>query len=184
MFGFIAKRQMAAFERKFQYDMSYGRYILAASPKAFFKFTRLLGLTGHHEDVPPDALYAAKIVGTLAGDCGPCAQLVVTMGEREGVPAATLRAILAGGTAAMPASAALGFDFARAVVARDIAASDRLRTEIESRWGRRAVVSLAFSIAGGQFFPNVKYALGFGHACTRVAVAGADAPLASRELHV
>ncbi|MGC1201258.1 MAG: hypothetical protein WA879_06880, partial [Candidatus Acidiferrales bacterium] len=70
------------------------------------------------------------------------------------------------------------------VVARDIAASDRLRTEIESRWGRRAVVSLAFSIAGGQFFPNVKYALGFGHACTRVAVAGADAPLASRELHV
>jgi hypothetical protein len=41
------------------------------------------------------------------------------------------------------------------------------------RWGRRAVVSLAFAITAARVYPTVKYALGHGKACTRVVVGGA-----------
>jgi hypothetical protein len=75
----------------------------------------------------------------------------------------------------MPPDAALGFRFAKSVLERDIAAGDRLRDEVVSRWGRKGLVSLALTIAASRVFPAVKYALGHGHACVRVRVGGVDA---------
>jgi len=106
------------------------------------------------------------------------------MAERDGVNAANLRAILAADERAMTPAAALGFRFAQAVVGRRLAEADTLRGEVLQRWGRRALVSLALTIASSTVFPNVKYALGHGHACTQIRVAGGNAPLAHRELHV
>ena len=40
------------------------------------------------------------------------------------------------------------------------------------RWGRRALVSVAFAITAARIYPTVKYALGHGKACTRVVVGG------------
>ena len=40
------------------------------------------------------------------------------------------------------------------------------------RWGRRALVSLAFAITAARIYPTVKYALGHGKACMRVVVGG------------
>jgi hypothetical protein len=57
---------------------------------------------------------------------------------------------------------------------RDIEDSDRLRAEIVSKWGRKAVVSLAISIAASRVYPAVKYGLGHGHSCTRIQVSGND----------
>jgi hypothetical protein len=37
----------------------------------------------------------AKIVAAVTEDCGPCTQLAVTMAERDGLSAETLRAIVA-----------------------------------------------------------------------------------------
>ncbi len=108
-------------------------------------------------------------------------QLVVTMAERAGVNAATLRAILAGNEATMSADAALGYRFARTVLSREVVLGDRLREEIVSRWGQKAVISLAFAVASARVFPTVKYALGHGKACVRVRVAGADALLQRKE---
>jgi hypothetical protein len=174
MLGWLVRRQMAKFEREFDYDLTYARDIYDASPRAFFRFSRISGLAAHREDVSREAWFAAKIAAALAEDCGPCTQLVVTMAEREGVSPEALRAILAGDKAAMPPDAALGFRFARSVLERDIVECDRLRNEVVSRWGRRGLVSLALTIAGARVFPSVKYALGHGHACARVRVAGAD----------
>jgi hypothetical protein len=183
MIRWFLNRQMKAFERKFNYDMSYARDILGAGLGAFWSFSRILGVSNYRRDVPVDAWYAAKIAATLSEDCGPCTQLVVTMAESEGVSAANLRAILADDEKAMTPDAALGFHFGQAVVCRRLAEADTLRAEILQRWGNRALVSLALTIASSIVFPNVKYALGHGRACTRVSVAGADAPLAPRELH-
>ena len=36
------------------------------------------------------------------------------------------------------------------------------------------MVTLAFAIASTRVFPTLKYALGHGHVCTRVRVAGRD----------
>jgi hypothetical protein len=175
MLGWLVKRQMGKFERDFDYDLAYARDIYDASPRAFFRFSRISALAGHREDVPPEAWFAAKIAATLAEDCGPCTQLVVTMAEREGVSSNALRAILAKDETAMPPDAALGFRFAKSVLERDIAAGDRLRDEVVSRWGRKGLVSLALTIAASRVFPAVKYALGHGHACVRVRVGGVDA---------
>ena len=43
---------------------------------------------------------------------------------------------------------------------------------IVKRWGRRALVSLAFAITAARIYPTVKYALGHGKACMRVVVGG------------
>jgi hypothetical protein len=177
MLRWFLNRQLNAFEREFDYDVTYTRDILGASLGAFWRFSRILGVASYRKDVPRDAWYAAKIAAALSEDCGPCTQLVVTMAERDGVSAANLRAILAADEQAMTPDATLGFRFAQSVVCRQLAEADTLRAEILRRWGRRALVSLALAISASSVFPKVKYALGHGHACTQVQVAGANAPL-------
>jgi hypothetical protein len=72
---------------------------------------------------------------------------------------------------AMPPDVALVWNFTRATLAHDAAADD-YREAIVNRWGRLALVSLAFAIAAARIYPTVKYALGHGKACTRIVVAG------------
>ena len=74
MLGWIVKRRMAAFEKEFEYDMGYARYIYGASPRGFWRFMRIMGLSEHREGVPREPWYTAKLVATLREDCGPCTQ--------------------------------------------------------------------------------------------------------------
>jgi len=174
MLGWLVKGRLASFQKEFNYDPQYVLDIYEASPRAFFRFSWMSGLAAHREEVSKEAWYVAKLVATLAEDCGPCTQLVVTMAEREGVSAASLRSVLDGNEAAMPPDAALGFKFAKAVLQRDIVAADRLRTEVVSRWGKKGLVSMALTIAASRVFPAVKYGLGHGHSCTQVNLAGSE----------
>jgi hypothetical protein len=80
----------------------------------------------------------------MAEDCGPCSQLAVTMAERQGVAPAVIKAIVAGDEHAMTPDAALAYRFAQAVLRHDPGA-DALREQIVARWGRRALVSLAWA---------------------------------------
>jgi hypothetical protein len=171
----LIKNRLDAFERDFAYDISYGRELLDADLSAFLKFARVQAISNYRRDLPVEAHFAAKIVGTLAEDCGPCTQLMVTMAERAGVPADTMRAVLRGDDAALTPDALLAVRFSRAVLQRDPEA-EVIRAEVRQRWGRRAVISLAFALVAARVFPTLKYALGFGNACSRVVVAGA--PLA------
>jgi hypothetical protein len=172
MLKWLMRRQIDAFERSYGYDASYVREILAADTGAFLKLARVNGLGRYRKDIPRDVLYAAKLAGTLAEDCGPCTQLVVAMAEREGVAADVLRAILAGDERALSSEVALGLRFAKAVLSHDPAA-DALRAAVVKRWGARALVSLAFAVTAARIYPTVKYALGHGQACRRVVVDGA-----------
>jgi hypothetical protein len=175
--NFLLRRRIAAFEVGFDYNMDYAREILAADRGAFMKFGGVMGFSAWRRDVPAAAYFAAKIAATAAEDCGPCTQLMVTMAERAGVPAATLRAVLAGDERAMGDEAALGWRFARAVLAHDSAA-EMSRRRIAELWGQRAVISLSFAVTAGRLFPTLKYALGHGVACVRVSVAGAPMKVA------
>jgi hypothetical protein len=176
MIKWLMARRIAAFERGYDYDMSYARDILAVSPRALALFGGIGKLARYRRDVPMEAYYAAKVTAAKAEDCGPCTQLVVTMAERAGVAPAELRAVLQADERAMSANAALGFRFARAVLARD-AEADSLRQTIVVRWGKHALISLGFAIAASRVFPTVKYALGHGEACTRITVGGSAVAL-------
>jgi hypothetical protein len=171
MFKWLIRKRIAAFEREFDYDLAYARQVLQADTRAFLTLSRMLGMSSYRRDVPADVSYAVKLTGTLAEDCGPCTQLMVTMALGQGVAAGTLAAILAGDTDRMGEPVALGVRFARAVLAHDPEA-DELRDEILHRWGPRGLVSLAFGLTASRLYPTLKYALGHGQACRRIVVAG------------
>jgi hypothetical protein len=173
----LIHKRLDAFEREYGYDVSYVREILDADLGAF---RRLVGLTSFSAyaapGVPPEAQFAAKITGTLAEDCGPCTQLMVTQAERAGVAPDTIRAVVRGDLASLGPDARLAVLFARAVMARDPEA-DVLRAQVRERWGRRGVITLGFGLVSSRAYPTLKYALGYAKTCSRVVVAGDPVPV-------
>ena len=168
MLKWLIRRRVAAFERDFGYDATYMRQILDRDLGAFLRFACAQGISTY---APLELYYAAKITSAIAADCGPCAQLVVTMALREGLPGATIVALLDGDDTALTEPARIGRAFARAVLARDPGA-DELRDTIERRWGTRAVIALGYALVASQMFPTLKYALGFGAHCGHIVLDG------------
>ena len=95
----------------------------------------------------------------------------------NGVDPKVLRAIVAGDEAAMGETAALGYRFARASLARDMQACDPLRDEIVRRFGDKALVAVSLGLVASRMYPTLKYALGYGKACSRLTVAGEATPV-------
>lgn len=168
--------QIGKMERKFDYDASYLRRVLAASPSSFLKFGFATQLVDR-KAAPAEALAAAGIAGTLTEDCGPCTQISVDIAAASGVGPEVLRAILAGDETAMGQAAALAWRFARASLARDMETADPMRDEIVRRWGDKGLVAISLSITTARMYPTLKYALGYGKACSRVTVAGQPTPV-------
>jgi hypothetical protein len=171
MIKWVLRKAIDKFERDWNYDASYIREMIDVSPRAAWLFSRVTALGQFRRDVPIEAWCTAGITAVRHEDCGPCTQLAVTMAERAGVSPEVLRAVLADDPRAMPPDAALAWRFTRATLAHDAAADD-YREVIVERWGRRALVSLAFAITAARIYPTVKYALGHGKACMRVVVGG------------
>lgn len=170
MIKWAMRRAIGKFERDWNYDASYIRDMIETSPRAAWLFSRATAVGKFRRDLPNEAWCAAGITAVRYEDCGPCTQLAVTMAERAGISPATLRAVLADDPGAMPPDVALVWKFTRATLAHDDA--DAYRGEIVKRWGRRALISLAFAITAARIYPTVKYTLGHGKACMRVVVGG------------
>lgn len=171
MLKWLIRNRIAAFERETGYDASYARELLATDSRAFWRFAKINGISEYRKDVPKDLYYATKITGTLIEDCGPCTQLIVTMALKDGVEPRVITSILEGDAAKMTDEVRLGVRFARLVVAHSPDADD-VRDEIVKRWGKRALVSVAFALTSSRFYPTLKYAMGYGKACQRIVVAG------------
>jgi hypothetical protein len=173
----LARRQLQAFAREWNYDTAYMQEILEAGGlDALIPFMKFQKMAQYRRDIPIAPHFVAGLVAIRAGDCGPCVQLTVTMAERAGVDPALLRAVLERRPQGLTDDARLVYEFTEATIAHDPAA-DPLRERIVARWGKRALISLAYAIASGAVYPAVKYALGYGHACSRVRIAGAEMPV-------
>lgn len=169
--SWLARRFVAAFERRYRYDATYLRTMLDTSPAAFSKLARLLPASRHRESAPAEAWYAAKIVASLTEDCGPCTQLAADMALEGGVDSDQVAAVLAGDRESMQPDTLLGFRFARSVIDRELDA-DEVRDAVRSRWGEAAVIDLTLAIAVGRIFPMMKTGLGYARECRRVTVDG------------
>jgi hypothetical protein len=176
MIKWLLRRQIAAFERTWNYDASYIHEMIDADPRAAMAFGKVIGMSQYRKDIPAAAHFAAGIVAVMAEDCGPCTQLTIDMAQRQGVEPEILRAIVARDLAAMPYEVALAVRFAEKTLQHAPAADD-LREEVLRLWGRRGLVSLVFAITSARLFPTVKYALGHGHACTRLTIGGETRPV-------
>jgi hypothetical protein len=173
MRSWIARRVLRAMSKRYGYDTSYLEMMLQESPAAFFKFAKLMKAAGHREAVPVDAGFAAKLVGALAEDCGPCTQLCVDMALEAGMPRDQIEAVLRRDPFAMGEATRLGFRFADAV-ARRSGADDEHRDAVRARWGQKGVIDLTLALQMGRLFPMVKAGLGYAKECRRVTVAGHD----------
>ena len=172
MLRWLLRRRIAAFGRAFDYDVTYMLEMLDTDPDAARRFGRLMQFSRYRRGIPAVPWHAAHLRAALHEDCGPCAQLAITMAERAGVPAAVLRAAFTGDFAAMSADVALACRFADAILRHD-PETDALRAQVLAQWGRRGLLSLSLSVLGARTFPAVKFALGHAHACSRVVVEGA-----------
>ena len=177
----MLNRWLDKFERTWNYDASYMRDVARTNPASLIKFALGTGAADVRA-APHAALFAAGTVGVLAEDCGPCTQIGVDMALAHGLDPAIVRAVLAGDEAGMGETAALAWRFAKASLARDMAAADPLRDEIVRRWGETALVAIGLTLVASRMYPTLKYALGHGKTCSKVVVAGDPAPVAGRAL--
>ncbi len=176
MIRWFLLRQIAPFERAWNYDAGYIREMIDADPRAVLAFGKAQGISRYRKDVPPAAYFAAAIVAVMSEDCGPCTQLVIDMAEREGVDPAVLGAVVARDYNAMPYEAALAARFTDRTL-RHAPQADDLRDEVVRQWGKRGLISLAFAMVSSRLYPTLKYALGHGQACMRLRVGGETQPV-------
>ncbi len=176
MIRWFLRRRIAAFGRTWNYDVDYVNEMIETDPAAVMAAMKAVGMGRYRKDVPAAAHYAAKLVSTMAEDCGPCTQLVITMAEREGVDPAVLRAVVARDLAAMPYAVALAARFAELTL-EHAPEADEVREEVVRLWGKRGLISLALAIAASRVFPTLKYAVGHGRTCTRLTIGGETRPV-------
>ena len=174
MIRWFFSRQLDAFQKKWNYDASYAREVLAADPMALIAFMMVSGVLGNRKGAPPAARFAVSLVAVMDEDCGPCSQLGVDMAIAAGVDPKVIRAVAERDYAAMPDDVVLAVRFAVASLAHSQAA-DEPREEIVRRWGQKGLVSLAMAMTAARMYPTAKYALGHGKACMRLTVAGETA---------
>lgn len=164
----ILHRSIAKFEHHYGYDATYMREILDTSIAAFVKLLLAQAMNAHRDALPAATLHAARIAAVRHEDCGPCAQLTVNIALEAGLDADTVCAIVARDFDALSDEAALGLRFAEAVLAHRNC--DAERDEVERRYGARALVTLAYAIAGTRTYPTMKRVLGYAHTCERLTV--------------
>lgn len=169
MLRLLAEPALAAFSKRYDYDVSHMRAMLAASPKAFLRFYDITKAATHREAAPKAAYYAAKLVGALFEDCGPCTQLVINMAQEAGVDAAQIEAVLRRDVSAMSPETALGFHFAEAIAHR-LADEDHQREAVRARWGEKGLIDLTFALQVGRLFPMLKAGLGYAKECRQAHV--------------
>jgi hypothetical protein len=159
--------------RRYGYDPSYLEFVLECAPRTYYRFFRLFALASWREGIPRNAFYAAKLVGALQEDCGPCTQLVTDMALAAGMPAAQIEAVLERNQRCMNEDTALAVRFATAVVNHSVELRDA-REEARRKWGDKGVVGLSFATQIGRIFPMLKQPLGFAQQCQRVKVGSRD----------
>lgn len=150
--------------QRWRYDASYAQTVIDAG--AGLAYVQLQGLSTWRRNLPDSAYFAAKILATRAEDCGPCTQLAVDMALAAGVPADGVAALLRG----QPDDPAMALASAYTLAVLHHQPAEDLRAQIIARWGPPGLVSIAFAIASGRLYPTLKYALGHGQSCQRVAL--------------
>jgi hypothetical protein len=166
---FLVNRMLDYFGRRYNYDVSYMRAISDASPSAFGKFGKITALSRHREAVPIEISHAARLVGVLTEDCGPCTQLAADMAREAGVMDEQIRAIVSDDWQALPAQVLLACRFARAMIGQGPVLVD-LREQVRQLWGDKGVIDLTFATQMSRIYPMVKAGLGYAATCRSVTV--------------
>ena len=168
--------QIDAFQEKYDYDMAYAREVAAVDPKLYMQFFEATQLAQFDGGLPKDAHWAVGALAVMAGDCGPCLQLSVQLGEEAGVSEEVMRAVLAGDFEALSGDTRLCAEFAQALLKRTSALPE-LRQQVIARLGKAGAIAVAYALIASSMYPTLKYAIGHGHTCSPVLLSGRRVPV-------
>ncbi len=169
MFRHLIDARIEKFSSHYNYDASYLQYLLEQDGWAFIKFNFAQAIGRHTGALPTAIHFAAVIRSAINEDCGPCVQLVADMALEAGVDGPQVAAIVESRSSDVPADLALAIDFANAIIERD-AASEQLRPSVLDQWGNKGLIEFGLALTSAKLYPDLKYTLGYGQACSRVMV--------------
>ena len=169
MFKSFIKHMILKFGNRYGYDVGYMLHMLETTPEVVNSFNALSKLARYRKKAPLNAHMAAKLLGALNEDCGPCVQLAVDMARESGVASDQIEAVLTEDQAAMAPDTALGYRFASAIIARSTN-EDAAREAVRSAYGDAAIIELTLASQVGRLFPMIKAGLGYGKSCSRIDI--------------
>jgi hypothetical protein len=169
MIRYALNKMLQAFKHRYNYDVGYQQDILQADLGAFLKFMGMQTMSAHAGELPAGPLYAARIRAIIWDDCGPCTQLVVNMALEAKLEPELVRALIDRDMPNLPADLALVVRFTELALAHNPEA-DELREQIRALWGDKGLIAIGFAISSYRVYPALKYALGYGKACSRIQV--------------
>jgi AhpD family alkylhydroperoxidase len=156
-------------EREIGVSLDYQRDMAEASPGSALRLGEIGRLARENQSVPPQVSAMAALGATLAEDCGDCVQIYVNLAVRAGIERRFIKAALEGRASELPPDLKLGFGFGRVVSENDPMLLEK-GAAIEAKFGRKALVDLALSVAMARFYPTVKRALGHSRSCSATAI--------------
>ena len=172
----IGTRALRRFSEQYAYDVGYMEEILDQAPPLFLGLGRISSVARRRRYTTVSAFYAAKIVGALWEDCGPCTQLVVDMARESGMADDEIRRVVSGEFQSLPPDARVGAELALAICR----ASDELpqaREAAEARWGLAGVAELSMTVALARFYPVLKRGMGHAQQCQQIRLGEERTPV-------
>ena len=169
MFRFIIRHMIKKFGKRYDYEVDYILHMLEVAPDVMNAFNALSKLSSYRKKAPVNALMAARLLGVLEEDCGPCVQLSSDMAREAGMAPEQVEAVLTGDQEAMSSDTALGYRYAVAILngSPDQFAA---REAVRQAHGEAAVVELTLAMQVNRLFPMIKQGLGYGKSCSRVRI--------------
>src|SRR3569623_2299247 len=149
--------------------LDYQRDMAAAAPGSALRLQDIARIVRENQSVPEPVAMMAALGAVLAEDCGDCVQIYVNLALKAGVDKAIVKAALENRLSEMPTDLKLGFCFGRVVSDNDPMLLEK-GGALEARFGRKALVDLALTIAMARFYPTVKRALGHARTCAEAKV--------------
>lgn len=169
MIRYLLNKMLLSMKERYGYDVRYQQDILYTDLKTYLKFMGFQTMATHSGNLPAGPLFAARLRAIIWDDCGPCTQLIVDMALEAKLSPETVSAIIDKDLDSLPADIALVVRFADLVLAHDPEADD-LREKILALWGKEGLIAIAYGISSSRVYPAIKYALGYGNACSRIQI--------------
>lgn len=149
-------------------EMDFAYRLRDIAPGRLIRFSFIKVVEGPRAKTPADVYHAAGLAAAMVEDCGPCVQIHVNLGLKDGVAPEILAALVQGRFESAPADALLGFQYGDAVARGEACVG--LRDQIVARWGEAALIEMAFAVATARFYPALKRGMGYAHACEKIKV--------------
>ena len=153
MLNMIIERMLRKMEKATGVSSDYARDIKKGSTLAFYRFLRFMPMARHRTAAPIEASCVAAIATTIQQDCGPCLQIVVTMGLHSGVDPNIIKAAIRNDHASLGPDLNLVHRYATNIGQGNPAPETDIQA-IRDLWGQAGLVDIAFTVSASPVFPT------------------------------